>query len=389
MPRLRPFIAILGFLVSIPAFAGSKDCGDISITSLTANDVQLQQLATIHWSYSGATPVSQQMSISWAGHSVLASVEDRSYSYLATRAGTYQVKLTAQSECGTAEATTHFFVKNCFVPVPVIQLSDTAVDPGEVVTATVDVPPDHTAEWFVVRGGTLAVSGGGIAGFIAGTEGPLEIQVVLTNDKGCTETGSASVEIIQPPPPPSYCHPYVPSAGEIFYGACPDQVAAEHLLEPVPEGATVVWSVDKGEILSGQGTSRITYVVHGVPDERYTLASYLLFPDGCKSEPYDKSLPMHGAPETSISLSTSSIHAGESTTIYLTTSYVSGGNFYAENGDSIEPIYSDTPQICCKNNVYPYKYTSLNGAGVSTIRSFVTGMCGGTAEASTTLEILP
>ena len=383
MPRLRPFIAILGFLVSVPVFAGSKDCGDISITSLTANDATTGEIVTINWAYSGAALTSQTLTINDWNVYPIDSLEQRSSTHLPTHAGTFKVRLDATSACGSTSATTTFKVENCSVTAPKISLSTDLLQPFETLDARIHLPSGYSVTWHALSGGKLVSASGETAQFQVDSHGPMQFYAIVTSPEGCTVTSSASVPVDR-----ELCAPGI-APNPNGWGACPGQPTTAGLWEPVPEGASVVWYVDGGEVIAGQGTDHVTYVVNGATGDLYTLSAYLQFPSGCSSYKVDVPMPIHGAPETSIALSSPSIHSGESTTIYLTTSYVSGGNFYAENGDSIDPIYSDTPQICCKNNVYPYKYTSTHGAGVSTIRSFVTGMCGGTAEASATLEILP
>lgn len=383
MPRLR-FIAILGFLVSIPAFAGSKNCSDISITSLTANDANTGEIVTINWAYSGAPLTSQTITINDWNVYPIDSLEQRSTTHLPTHSGTFKVRLDATSACGSTSATTTFKVDHCALAEPKVSLSTDLLQPFGILDARLHLPSGYTATWHVTYGGTLLSENGETAQFQVDSHGPLQFYAIVTSPEGCTVLPWASVDVDR-----ELCAPGIGIMPTGMWGACPGQPATATLWEPVPDGASVVWYVDGGEVTGGQGTDHVTYLVNGPTGDMYRLNVFLEFPDGCSSYKTDLTMPIHGAPETSISLSSPSIQAGESTTIYLKTSYVSGVDFYAENGDSIEPIYSDTPQICCRDNVYPYKYTSTHGPGTSTIRSFVTGMCGGTAEASTTLEILP
>ena len=379
MSRLRPSVGILLLcLVTLPLFAGTKDCGDLTITSLTANDVKTGEDVTINWSYSGAALTSQKLIINDWNVSPIWSLDQRSAWHLPTHAGTYKIRLEATSECGSASATTTFKVENCSIPEPKISLSTDLLQPFETLDARIHLPSGYSVTWQVLFGGKLLSASGETARFQVDSHGPLQFIAVVTSREGCVVTSFASVDVDR-----ELCAPGIAPRPE--GDACPGQPVTAGLWEPVPEGATPVWHVDGGEVIDGQGTDHVTYVVNGAPGDLYTLSVYFAFPDGCSSYKVDLPMTVLGPPSASIALSSPAIHAGESTTIYLTLNDVSGFNFYAENGDAIEPIYSDDPY----SNVFPYKYTSSHGAGSSTIRFWGTGRCGGTFETSTTLEILP
>ncbi|HKR63957.1 MAG TPA: hypothetical protein VJZ00_09520 [Thermoanaerobaculia bacterium] len=378
-------IALLLVCLTPLAAANSNNCGDtLAVQSLSAPDVQLGQPVTVSWSYTG-TPVSQSLTLADAG-TVSLDASARSYTYTPSKPGETRAELSASTSCATASASTKFKVKNCTLAAPALQVSATSVLPGDAVDASVAVDSDATVSWQITNG-TPSTATGTSVHIIAGSTGTLGITATVTRNASCSASSSASVTIGTPPP---VCDQQpIPIMHEVQWGACPNTPSTATLYYPLPDGATPEWRIEGGTITGGQGTTRITYVVNGNPGESFTLFERLVFDNGCTTSEYPLTMPVLGiitAP--TLTFEPATVHAGGTTVITLRDADMSmaGFDFFAENGDSIEPIAgAGDPYL----HTSKWTYTSSHGAGVSRIHVRGFGWCGATFDFVTELEILP
>jgi hypothetical protein len=170
-----------------------------------------------------------------------------------------------------------------------------------------------------------------------------------------------------------------------YYGlaTCPGLVRTATLMSPAPAGVEVVWSIENGTIVSGQGTDTVQF--YGNAPGQSPLSAVLRNADGCTSQPFTQPyLVTAGVPQLSVSVEPATIGAGGTATVRVTMhdNYVSGLNVYSSLGDAINPdfTYQDP-------NVMEWKYISTHGGGVATITVEGTSACGDVGTASTTLTI--
>ena len=200
MLRLRTLSGILLFVLCLPLFAAwPQNCPpQFSITSIAANDVQINQPVTITWSTTGANVIAQTIDISDVAYGIQLLASQRSYTYTPVKPGEVHARINASSGCDYVAAETKFHVQNCPVDsTRTMTLSATQVLPGTTVTAQVALGDHETVRW-VVSGGTLVSSSNGSATINAGAPGTLTIDAYISRNNNCAARVTGTVQIVCP-----------------------------------------------------------------------------------------------------------------------------------------------------------------------------------------------
>ena len=90
--------------------------------------------------------------------------------------------------------------------------------------------------------------------FISSSDGRADVTITATNADGCSAQGAIAMGITAPPP--IYGFTTVPAS------VCPNGVAAISTTNVQWFGVTYTWSVVDGDVVSGAGTSAITFRPH-------------------------------------------------------------------------------------------------------------------------------
>lgn len=202
------------------------------------------------------------------------------------------------------------------------------------------------------------------------------------NDARCSGTVTGQAVVGAGLPTPHFA--IDPSVNGWYYdnATCPGLARVANLTVPVPAGAEVVWSVENGTIVSGQGTSSLQF--YGNAPGWTPVTVVFRNAQGCTSQPYTfQYLMTYGQPEVSVSVEPSTIGAGGTAIVTVTANqYTSGWNITSSLGDQIAGLgpLENGPG-------YRYEYRSSNGGGIATITVDANSPCGLTATASTTLTI--
>lgn len=159
---------------------------------------------------------------------------------------------------------------------------------------------------------------------------------------------------------------------------CPGTPRGAHLTTAIPAGAEVVWSVENGTIVSGQGTANVQFSAN---EPGQVQLSAVFTSDGCTSTPYrSPSIFVHGTPVATVTVEPSVIQAGETAIVRTTGYYGYTGSLTSSLGDELAWIGNDALGTL-------YEYRSTHGAGVATITYALTNVCGVTTTVTTTLTI--
>ena len=551
MRRVLSTFAIVLCFLTLPAMAAGE-C-ETPIRSISAPDGQTGGLMRIQWSLGGVIPLSQTLSGSDFEEAVSVPPGQLSHFYVPDQPGEKHATLTVVTDCGTFSREVKYHVQQCNVVQLPIEVDKTSLVPGEVVTASVDLPPGHRARWTVIGGTPSATSGASIQ-ITAGNPGTLRISVfigrgdensnscevrsnrfitisqpcaintpqfnptsdppipnspyrlyigalgagetVSFNVQGATMTGTGAdggvpyVELITPaggtftidvivtkagcsrtfvrtyevtPCEPTATVTAAPStscdtgtvhveftgtapfqgywndgyyfftystsldrtvttagtytianfidarcngtvSGEAVVGAglpapsliiddianggyygnytCPGLVRTAYLTTPIPAGAQVVWGIENGTIVSGQGTSTIQW--SGTSPGTTTLTAAFRDANGCTGPSYVYPYVVtQGIPEVSITVEPSTIDAGQTAVVKVTrlNNFVVGTGLSSSLGDNIVPIGP------VDEFTYQYEYRSTSGAGQATITAYVTNACGDSNTATASLTI--
>jgi hypothetical protein len=238
--RVRSALAVLFlYLLCLPAFASSK-CLD-PIQSLAASDAQTGTPVTITWSLGGLIP----KSITLTGHDfeqpVILAPDQLTYSYVPDMPGEKQVTLTVVTDCGTFSLTRKYHVQQCNVVTPPLHIDKTSVAPGEVINASIELLPGHSARW-VVQNGTASATSGASIQVIAGASGSVSIDVYIARGSSCEVTTGAVVPIV---PPCAIAEPQIVSnsnpAPDSGFGMFVLNLPADETVSFVVHGATVLF----------------------------------------------------------------------------------------------------------------------------------------------------
>lgn len=172
-----------------------------------------------------------------------------------------------------------------------------------------------------------------------------------------------------------------PMANGSYYDTvtCPGLVRVARLDGGIPAGATVVWTVENGSIVSGQGTAELQFA--GETPGNIVVSAKFVTAEGCASEttsfPYMKT---YGQPEITITVEPAVIPPGGTAIISTTANYITGSNLTSSLGDPIVFLGQTGDTV-------RWEYRSTAASGTAVITYDVHNSCGNTATASTTLTI--
>ena len=176
------------------------------------------------------------------------------------------------------------------------------------------------------------------------------------------------------------------TANGYWYGnvTCPGLVRTARLTIPLPTGTEVVWSVENGTIVAGQGTETLQF--SGNDPGPTPITAVFRNTSGCMSQPYTYPYVLtQGVPAQTVTVEPATIGVGGTAVVRVTflNDYQGGTNVTSSLGDFISPIGSPD------SRTIEYKYQSTNGGGVATITATATNYCGDSNTATTTLTIDP
>ncbi len=199
MFRVRPVALLLFLVCSLPLFAITpKPCpAEFSIDAITAHDVQIGEPVTITWSTSGKPVIAQTIDISDVGYGTQLGADQRSFTYVPTKAGEIHVQVNASSGCDFVKAETKFHVRQCNVAPRALTVQDESVLPNGSFAVSVPLEKGESVRW-EVRGGTIATNDGASIGIIAGPPGMLEIDAYVSKSSNCELKVSRSIPIVCP-----------------------------------------------------------------------------------------------------------------------------------------------------------------------------------------------
>jgi hypothetical protein len=153
---------------------------------------------------------------------------------------------------------------------------------------------------------------------------------------------------------------------------------------PPPPGAKIHWFAENGTIVSGEGTSSIQYK-SGDVGVMMLGCTFTFAESGRCPTSHRQAMSVNGAPDASISLAKSEIHAGETVVITI----VMNRNVW--NWSLDDTVTDPITQIgTCGANGSPcqYLYTSSR-PGKSTITLHTIGFCPETKDVSIDLNVVP
>jgi hypothetical protein len=198
-------------------------------------------------------------------------------------------------------------------------------------------------------------------------------------DAFCTGTMSGSAQVGASLPKPTFT--IDPMVDGWYYDnvTCPGMVRVARLDGSIPAGAELVWTVENGTIVSGQGTAELQFA--GQTPGNMVISAKLVNAEGCESETH--SFPYmitFGEPEITVSVEPSVIPSGGTAIITTTSRFVTGSNLTSSLGDPISLLGQS-------GNSVQWEYRSTAASGTAVITYDVTNACGQTATATTTLTI--
>ncbi|HKS25030.1 MAG TPA: hypothetical protein VJZ76_19705, partial [Thermoanaerobaculia bacterium] len=159
-------------------------------------------------------------------------------------AATLTVTATDTHGC-TSTASTTVPVRS--IPPPVIHPYDASICPGSTSGAYIDPPEDQYVTWqnvqWTIANGTIGYQSGGFVNFQSSPNGqPVSLTVVVTDSRGCSNTGHVTIPVRSIPPP--VIHPYDVSI-------CPGSTSGAYIDPPEDQYATwqnVQWTIANGTI---------------------------------------------------------------------------------------------------------------------------------------------
>ncbi|HEX6642495.1 MAG TPA: hypothetical protein VF215_15360, partial [Thermoanaerobaculia bacterium] len=160
------------------------------------------------------------------------------------------------------------------IPPPVIQLYEPEICPGSSAMggyATTAPPPSGiqylSHEWTIVNGTLPYGNTGSSVGFLADGNGPVELTLKVTENRGCTSTASVSIPIRTIPPP--VIQLYEP---EICPGS--SAMGGYAMTAPPPQGVQYMayeWSIVNGTLPYGNTGSSVGFLADGNAPVQLTL----------------------------------------------------------------------------------------------------------------------
>ncbi|HEX8410128.1 MAG TPA: hypothetical protein VF883_14795 [Thermoanaerobaculia bacterium] len=195
-------------------------------------------------------------------------------------------------------------------------------------------------------------------------------------DQVCQGSVTGSVDATGALPKPQYV--IEPIAGSEWWSensTCVGLTRHAQLITEVPAGSQIVWSIENGAILGGQGTPRVEFRSDAEGLTGLTVA--VGTENGCGSSFTDEWFQTYGLPRATLSVEPSTIGIGGTAIITVTREnrFVGGSNLTSSFGDRIIPLGDDR-----------YEYISTHGGGVATITLTSLSPCGNST-ATTTLAI--
>jgi len=160
-------------------------------------------------------------------------------------------------------------------------------------------------------------------------------------------------------------------------GVCVGQTQTVSLTTTPPLGAVVTWSVNNGSIVSGQGTSTMQYLPTFVGPANISCAFSYPIPNHCPLSLQRSVLvgPIEPFTTLTVSPTETAYGGGEPIDLAFTTNIgLVSWSWSNSLNDSITPVGNCTPPFT-QSGVCHARYTSLHGAGVSTITLHVNGFC--------------
>lgn len=163
---------------------------------------------------------------------------------------------------------------------------------------------------------------------------------------------------------------------------CPGVLTHAFLEAGIPAGGQIIWSIENGTIVDGQGTTHLSYTMASPAPA--TIGVTITYPDGCAPATSTMVVQPGGEASATVTVAPESIRAGETANVSVTMNqWVSGWGVMTSNGDPLENFDCSTWPTCT------FLYRSLNGPGTSTIRVFGNDSCMRTFESTATLTINP
>lgn len=207
-------------------------------------------------------------------------------------------------------------------------------------------------------------------------------RITSFRDATCTGTSSGSATVSAAPPVPFIQVDDFVDGNYYGFDTCPSLVRTARVVSSVPAGYEVVWSVENGTIVSGQGTPTIQF--SGTNPGPTPLSAVLRnTTDGCTSQPGTfPYILTNGAPAISVSVEPATIGPGGTAIVTVTRNqYVRSGSVFASLPfDNLFPIDDD-------GTTSHLEYRSASGPGVSTITARYGNACNEVVDATTTLTI--
>jgi hypothetical protein len=204
--------------------------------------------------------------------------------------------------------------------------------------------------------------------------------LVYFRDAYCSGTISGSAQAGPSLPTPVFTTDDIVDGSYYGNATCPGLVRTARINVAVPQDAEIVWTVENGEIVAGQGTAELQFA--GTTPGNIILSAKLRNADGCESQvhtyPY---MSTYGAPELTVSVEPATIGAGGTAIITTTGKYVWGSELTSSLGDSIVLVGQDG------HGTVTYEYRSAHGGGVATITYSANNPCGQSSTVTTTLTI--
>ncbi|HJQ36821.1 MAG TPA: hypothetical protein VKB93_06765 [Thermoanaerobaculia bacterium] len=208
-------------------------------------------------------------------------------------------------------------------------------------------------------------------------------RITFFRDANCVGTSSGSATVSAAPPVPFIDVDPIAEGGYYGYDTCPGLVRGAQVLTPVPAGYEVVWSIQNGTILSGQGTPAVQFS-GAAPGPSPLTAVLRNITDGCTSQP--GSIPYIttlGTPEISVSVEPATIGPGGTAVVSVTRL-----NPYGRSSGVYSSLPFDTLQFLDDDGtVTRYEYRSSSGPGVATITAESSNACSQPATVTATLTI--
>jgi hypothetical protein len=262
------------------------------------------------------------------------------------------------------------------VPRPQIYLFSDCLSQQQPPREFVGVDVSGTPPYSVTMSDGTILTGSQTMGLPPPLTQPTTFTAVSGHDAFCPAVlVRPSVTVYPPSPPPNFqlgvSNLYCITTGAVS------------LATPPPVGATVVWNVVNGTIVSGQGTSTMQYNT-GFPGTMQVSCSFTYGDQGCTTTTTAAPVRIDGAPVGTVSLAKPQIYVGDTVLITFTFDNAAGSwNLSDSKQDNITVLGSCSPNTPCQA-----LYTSSHGTGQSTVTLEMDGYCGTSRTATAQLTIV-